>query len=208
MNSPYKLLFLILILIIGCKNREIDDIKFTQSINSLNMNIFSYEGKKLLSIKSPYSNYNKQENTFNLKQTTINLFNNNELEYVINSDISKLSKNNKFLELNGNVLVKSFIQKDDKLYANKFTWNIEDSKYILVGDVKFKNNSVTLSSNKAILNKSNNVIEFFKPVKYKIDDINTESGYEINSNNAYYNIETKSVSFVSKDDRVRSKIYF
>ena len=182
MNSPYKLLFLILILIIGCKNREVDDIKFTQSINSLNMNIFSDEGNKLLSIKSPYSNYNKQENTFNLKQTTINLFNNNELEYVINSDISKLSKNNKFLELNGNVLVKSFIQKDDKLYANKFTWNIEDSKYILVGDVKFKNNSVTLSSNKAILNKSNNVIEFFKPVKYKIDDINNESGYEINSN--------------------------
>ena len=208
MNSPYKLLFLILILIIGCKNREVDDIKFTQSINSLNMNIFSDEGNKLLSIKSPYSNYNKQENTFNLKQTTINLFNNNELEYVINSDISKLSKNNKFLELNGNVLVKSFIQKDDKLYANKFTWNIEDSKYILVGDVKFKNNSVTLSSNKAILNKSNNVIEFFKPVKYKIDDINNESGYEINSNNAYYNIETQSVSFVSKDERVRSKIYF
>ena len=208
MNNTYKLLFLILILIIGCKNREVDDKKFTQSINSLYMNIFSDEGKKLLSIKSPYSNYNKQENTFYLKQTTINLFNNNELEYVINSDISKLSNNNKFLELNGNVLVKSFIQKDDKLYANKFTWNIEDSKYILVGNVKFKNNSVTLSSNKAILNKSNNVIEFFKPVKYKIDDINNESGYEINSNNAYYNIKTKSVSFVSKEDRVRSKIYF
>jgi len=208
MNNTYKLLFLILILIIGCKNREVDDKKFTQSINSLYMNIFSDEGKKLLSIKSPYSNYNKQENTFYLKQTTINLFNNNELEYVINSDISKLSNNNKFLELNGNVLVKSFIQKDDKLYANKFTWNIEDSKYILVGNVKFKNNSVTLSSNKAILNKSNNVIEFFKPVKYKIDDINNEGGYEINSNNAYYNIKTKSVSFVSKEDRVRSKIYF
>ena len=208
MNKFYTLLIFISIIITGCKTKEINDNKIIQSINSLNMNIFSYEGKKLLSIKSPYSNYNKQENTFNLKQTTINLFNNNELEYVINSDISKLSKNNKFLELNGNVLVKSFIQKDDKLYANKFTWNIEDSKYILLGDVKFKNNSVTLSSNKAILNKSNNVIEFFKPVKYKIDDINTESGYEINSNNAYYNIETKSVSFVSKDDRVRSKIYF
>ena len=208
MNKFYTLLIFISIIITGCKTKEINDNKIIQSINSLNMNIFSDEGKKLLSIKSPYSNYNKQENTFNLKQTTINLFNNNELEYVINSDISKLSKNNKFLELNGNVLVKSFIQKDDKLYANKFTWNIEDSKYILLGDVKFKNNSVTLSSNKAILNKSNNVIEFFKPVKYKIDDINTESGYEINSNNAYYNIETKSVSFVSKDDRVRSKIYF
>jgi len=208
MNRLFKLLLLIQILIIGCKANETKEEKITQSINSLYMNIFSDEGKKLLSIKSPYSNYNKQENTFYLKQTTINLFNNNELEYVINSDISKLSNNNKFLELNGNVLVKSFIQKDDKLYANKFTWNIEDSKYILVGNVKFKNNSVTLSSNKAILNKSNNVIEFFKPVKYKIDDINNESGYEINSNNAYYNIKTKSVSFVSKEDRVRSKIYF
>ena len=35
-----------------------------------------------------------------------------------------------------------------------------------------------------------------------------ESGYEINSENAYYNIANKSVNFKSKEERVRSKIYF
>ena len=74
--------------------------------------------------------------------------------------------------------------------------------------MKFINNSITLSSNKAILNKNNNIIEFFNPVKYKVNDNNNKSGYEVNSQNAYYNIEKKSVSFSSKKERVRSKIYF
>ena len=35
-----------------------------------------------------------------------------------------------------------------------------------------------------------------------------DSGYEINSENAYYDIDKKSVIFKSKEARVRSKIYF
>ena len=35
-----------------------------------------------------------------------------------------------------------------------------------------------------------------------------DSGYEINSENAYYNIDTKSLKFSSKNERVRSKLYF
>ena len=58
----YKLLFFIPIIIIGCKTRVIDDKTIIQSINSLNMNIFSNKGVKLLSIKSPYSNYDKVKN--------------------------------------------------------------------------------------------------------------------------------------------------
>ena len=208
MNRFYKLLLLIPILIVGCKTREIDDKKIGQSINSLNMNIFSNEGKKLLSIKSPYSNYDKDKKTFNLKETTIMLFKDNESEYLITSDKSKVSNNNKLLELKGNVLVKTIIKKDDKLYSNSFTWNTENSKFLLVGNVKFENSSITLSSNKAILNKNNNIIEFFNPVKYKFNGSNNESKYEVNSENAYYNIDTKSVSFMTKEERVRSKIYF
>ena len=41
-----------------------------------------------------------------------------------------------------------------------------------------------------------------------IKDNNEEKRFEINSENAYYNIITKSVSFSSKKERVRSKIYF
>jgi lipopolysaccharide export system protein LptC len=162
----------------------------------------------LISIKSPYSNYDKERNTFDLKETTINLFKDNNLEYIINSDNSKLSNNNKLLELDGNVSVKTIIQQGDKLTANSFTWNIQNSEYLLIGNVKFENSLVTLSSNKAILKKSTNIIEFFNPVKYKFKDNMKDSGYEINSENAYYNIDNKSVNFKSKEERVRSKIYF
>ena len=208
MNRWYKLFLILPLIIIGCKNKEIDEKYLSQSINTLNMNIFSKEGEKLISIKSPYSNYDKERNTFDLKETTINLFKDNNLEYIINSDNSKLSNNNKLLELDGNVLVKTIIQQGDKLTANSFTWNIQNSEYLLIGNVKFENSLVTLSSNKAILNKSTNIIEFFNPVKYKFKDNLKDSEYEINSENAYYNIDNKSVNFKSKEARVRSKIYF
>ena len=176
MNRLYKLLLVLPLIIIGCKNKEIDEKYLSQSINSLNMNIFSKEGEKLISIKSPYSKYDKEKNSFDLKETTINLFKDNNLEYIINSDNSKLSNNNKLLELDGNVLVKTIIQKGDKLTANSFTWNIQNSEYLLIGNVIFENSLVTLSSNKAILKKSTNIIEFFNPVKYKFKDKMKDSG--------------------------------
>ena len=208
MNKLYKPLFLIPLIIIGCKNKNIDKKYLSQSINNLNMNIFSKEGVKMFFIKSPNSYYDKETNNFKLKETTINIFKDNKLEYIINSDKSKLSNNNKLIELNGNVLVKKINQQDDKITANSFTWNIQKSEYLLIGNVKLENNSVTLSSNKAVLKKSTNIIEFFNPVKYKINDSIRDSQYEINSENAYYNIDTKSVNFNSKESRVRSKIYF
>ena len=172
------------------------------------MNIYSNEGNKLFSIKSPHSNYDIQKNIFNLKETTIKLFNDNKSEYIITSEKSKLSNNNKLIELHGNVLIKSLIKEEDKLYSNSFTWNIKNSEFLLVGDVKFKNNLINLNSQKAILNKSNNIIEFFKPVNYKFNEGNNKSRYEVNSENAYYNINTKSVNFTSKEKRIRSKIFF
>ena len=111
MNRWFKLFLILPLIIIGCKNKEIDEKYLRQSINSLNMNIFSKEGEKLISIKSPYSNYDKERNTFDLKETTINLFKDNNLEYIINSDNSKLSNNNKLLELDGNVIVKTIFYK-------------------------------------------------------------------------------------------------
>ena len=204
----YKLLFLIPLIILGCKDKKIDEKYLSQSINTLNMNIFSNKGIKLLSIKSPNSTYDKEINTFNLTETTINLFQDDKLEYIINSDKSKLSNNNKLIVLSGNVIVKTINQQDDRLTANSFTWNIQNSEFLLLGNVKLENSLVTLSSNKAILKKSTNIIEFFNPVKYKYNNSINDNGYEINSENAYYNIDNKSIKFISKEARVRSKIYF
>ena len=55
---------------------------------------------------------------------------------------------------------------------------------------------------------SDNIIEFFNPVKYIIKDENNENVYEINSENAFYNLNTESVRFDAKDKRVKSIIYF
>ena len=208
MNSLHKLFFLIPLIILGCKNKEIDEKYLSQSINTLNMNIFSKEGVKLISINSPKSNYDKENNTFNLKKTTIKLYQDNKLEYIVNSDKSKLSNNNKLIVLNGNVIVKTINQKDDKLSANSFTWNFKNSEFLLLGNVKLENSLVTLNSNKAILKKTTNIIEFFNPVKLKYNNSIKDNGYEINSENAYYNIDNKSINFISKEARVRSKIYF
>ena len=208
MNKIYKFLFIIPIIIAGCKTTETNEKLISQSIDNLNLNIFSNEGEKLFAIQSPNSTYSKENNTFKLKETTINLYKDNQAEYIISSDKSKLSNNNKLLELNGNVLVKTLIKQGDRLSSNSFTWNILNSEYLLVGNVKFENNSITLSSDKAILNKDNNIIEFYNPVKYKINDSNNKKAFEINSENAFYNINTKSVSFRSKEKRVRSNIYF
>ena len=207
MNKLFKLLFLIPIFIVGCKSNSLINKDISQVIDNIDMNIFSSEGEKLFSIKSPYSSYENNSNIFKLKETTIHILKNNETEYIITSDKSKLS-NNKLLELKGNVSVKNFTQEADKLYANSFTWDISNTEYVLFGNVKFENNTLTLSSNKAILNNADSIIKFFSPVKYKLKESNNDNVYEINSENAFYNIKTNSVSFTSKEDKVRSKIYF
>ena len=104
--------------------------------------------------------------------------------------------------------IKTLLRDNDVIYANSFTWNIDNSEYLLTGNVKLENNTIALSSNKAILNKGNDIIEFFNPVKYIIKSRANKNSYEINSENAYYDINTKSVSFRSIEKRVRSKIYF
>ena len=207
MNNVYKLIIFLSLLISGCKSNLTKEASILQKIDNLVLDIYSSEGTKIYSINSPYSSYNKENQTFNLNETNINIFKNDKPQYIINSDLSKLTNNNKILELKGNVKLKTVLQNEDVLYADKFIWNIDDSIYLLTGNVKFENNNVILSSKKAILN-SNNIIEFFNPVKYIIKNDKNKNNYEINSENAFYNIDTKSVSFKSKSKRVRSKIYF
>ena len=207
MNKLYKFLIFFPFLILGCKPNVIDETRYLQRINSLDMNIFSNEGKKILSINSPDTSYDKENLTFNLKKTTIKVFNNEKTKYIINSDKSKLYNNNKIVELNSNVELRTIDEEDDILLTDKFIWNIEESNYLLIGNVKFENNTIILSANKATMN-SDNIIEFFNPVKYIIKDKNNDTNYEINSENAYYNMNTNSVRFGSKDKRVRTRMYF
>ncbi len=207
MNNIYKPIILLSFFILGCNSPTINEKSIIQKINSLDMDIYSDEGSKIYSIKSPQSSYDKDSQTFNLEKTTINIFKDDESHYIINSNKSILTNNNKVLELNGNVELKNSLKETDIVFADNFIWNIDNSNYLLSGNVKYENKTIILTSNKAILN-SENIIEFFYPVKYIIKNDINEKNYEINSDNAFYNIETNSVSFKSKKNRVRSKVYF
>lgn len=207
MINTYKFIILLSLLTFGCTTKLNENNRTIQRINTLDMNIYSNEGNKIYSITSPESSYNQKNNIFNLKETTINLFDNKKAKYIINSDRSKLSNNNNLLEMNGNVELRTYLEDNDILYANSFIWNINNSEYLLIGDVRFENKNIILSSKKATLD-SNNIIEFYNPVRYIIKSDNNERSYEVRSENAFYNFNTKAVSFSSKNKRVKSKIYF
>ena len=207
MNNLYKLILILPIFIIGCAPNIIEEKDFTKEINNLDLNIFSENGEKKYTITSPYSIYDNFKNKFQFQKTTINIFQDDKIKYIINSDESFLSRGNKILELKGNVKLKTINQDGDFLFADNFIWNIDESNYLLTGNIKFENKNVVLQSGKAKM-ASDNIIEFFNPVKYIIKDDNNEKRYETNSENAYYDMNNESLSFSAKSKRVISKIYF
>ena len=207
MSNIYRLVIFLPLFILGCAPNVIDENKIIQKIESLDMTIFSKSGDKIYSITSTKSSYDIGKLKFELKKPTINIYKGEETKYIITSEESTLSDNNKLLKLKGNVKLKTLKKDGDILYADNFIWNIENTYYLLEGNIKFENQNIILNSGKAILG-SDNIIEFFNPVKYIIKDENNENKYEINSENAYYNLNTESVSFKAKDKRVKSIIYF
>ncbi len=192
---------------LGCTQNVIDKSKVIQKINSLDMTIYSKSGDKIYSITSPNSSYDNVKLKFQLKKPIITILNREETKYIISSEESTLSDNNKLLKLKGNVKLKTQKKDDDILYADNFIWNIENNNYLLEGNIRFENQNIILNSGKAILG-SDNIIEFFNPVKYIIKDEKKKNKYEINSENAYYNLKNESVSFEAKDKRVKSIIFF
>ena len=207
MNKIFKLIYILPIFILGCAPNVIEKKQVAKEINSLNLNIFSKNGDKKYSITSPHSVYDSFKNKFQFQKTTINIFQDDKTKYIINSDKSSLSRNNKVLELKGNVKLKTTNENEDSLFADNFIWNIDEAKYLLTGNIRFENKNVILTSGKAKLG-SDNIIEFFNPVKYIIKDANNENKFETKSENAFYDINKESLIFKAANKRVSSKIYF
>ena len=207
MDNIFRLLILIPVFVLGCSPNLVDENKVTQQIDSLDMNIFSKKGDKIYSITSSSSSYDNKELKFKLKNPTINIFKGEVTKYIITSDESTLFENNKLLKLKGNVKLKTLREDEYFLYADNFIWNVKENQYYLDGNIKFENKNIILNSGSAKLGESN-IIEFFNPVKYIIKDDNNKNKFEIKSENAYYDLETESISFKGKDKRVRSIIYF
>jgi len=207
MTNIYRLIIFLPFLLLGCTPNVIDENKLVQKIENLDMNIFSKKGNKIYSITSRDLTYNNNKLKFELKKPTVKIFKGEEIKYIIISKESTLSDNNRLVKMSGNVKLRTINEDDDFLYADNFFWNTEETKYFLEGNIRFENQNIILNSSKAIMG-SDNIIEFFGPVKYIIKDENNKNRYETNSENAYYDLDTETVSFKAKDKRVKSIIYF
>ena len=207
MINIHRLIIFLPFLLLGCSPNVIEENKLVQKIESLDMDIFSKKGDKIYSITSPDLIYNNIKLKFELKKPIVKIFKGEETKYIIISEESTLSDNNRLVEMRGNVKLRTINQDEDYLYADNFIWNTEETKYLLEGNIRFENQNIILNSSKAIMD-SDNIIEFFSPVKYIIKDENNKNRYETNSENAYYDLDTETVSFKAKDKRVKSIIYF
>ena len=151
MSKDYRLIIFLPLFMLGCATNVIDENKVIQKIDSLDMTIFSKSGDKIYSITSPNSSYDNIELKFELKKPIINILNGKETKYIISSEESTLSNNNKLLKMKGNVKLKTLGKNEDILNADNFIWNIENTNYLLEGNIRYENQNIILNSEKAIL---------------------------------------------------------
>ena len=120
MSNIYRLIIFLPLFMLGCVPNVINEKKVIQKIESLDMTIFSKSGDKIYSITSPNSSYDNIELRFELKKPIINILDGEETKYIISSEESTLSDNNKLLKLKGNVKLKTLKKDGDFLYADNF----------------------------------------------------------------------------------------
>ena len=140
---------------LGCAPNVINEDKVMQKIETLDMTIFSKSGDKIYSITSPNSTYDNIKLKFEIKKPIINILDGEETKYIISSEESSLSDDNKLLKLKGNVKLKTLKKGGDFLYADNFIWNIEKTTYLLEGNIRFENQNIFLYSGKAKLYSDN-----------------------------------------------------
>ena len=115
MNNIFRLIIFLPLFMLGCTSNVIDENKVIQEIDSLDMTIFSKSGDKIYSITSPNSSYDNIKLKFDFKKPTINILNRDETKYIISSEESTLTDNNKLLKLKGNVKLKT-LKKDEDIF--------------------------------------------------------------------------------------------
>ena len=200
------LIFSIYLLLSSCTT-SIKKIDSNLAIDDFSMTQFEINGDKSYAISSPKSLFIKDIQIYKLDKTEILFYKDNKVSYIINSLKSSLL-NNKDIELEGNVKLYDQNNKANTINANKAFWNIDKYEFTLIGDVILNNNSINIESSKAVLNKKENIIKFFKPVKYRYLNNSSTLNYKVKADNAYYDLNKKTLFFESKNERVKSKINF
>ena len=203
-----KLLFFYIYLLLTSCSTSIKKIDSNLAIDDFSMTHFEINGDKLYAISSPKSVFVKDIQIYKLDKTKILFFEENKENYIINSKKSSVSNSNKDIKLEGDVKLFDINNKANTITANKAFWNIDRNEIILTGDVILNNNSINLISSKAVLENSNDIVKFFNPVKYRYLNNSSNLNYKVRADNAYYDLEKKTLRFETKNERIKSKLNF
>ena len=201
------LIFSIYFLLSSCST-SIRKIDSNLAIDDFYMTQFEINGDKLYAISSPKSVFIKDIQIYKLDKTKILFFEDNKENYIINSNKSSLFNNNNEIKLEGDVRLYDLNNKKNTITANKALWNIDKYEFTLIGDVILNNNSINIISSKAVFNKKQNIIKFFKPVKYRYLNNSSNLNYNVKADNAYYDLNKKTLLFESINERIKSNINF
>ena len=200
-------IFSIYFLLSSCST-SIRKIDSNLAIDDFYMTHFRINGDKLYAISSPKSVFIKDIQIYKLDKTKILFFEENKENYIINSKKSSLLNKDKSIKLEGDVRLYDLNNKENTITANKAFWNIDNYEFTLIGDVILNNNSINLISSKAVFNKKRNIIKFFKPVKYRYLSKSSTLNYKVKAENAYYDLNKKTLLFESKNERIKSILNF
>ena len=207
MNKLIRFLPLMVIcLLSSCRiNTSIKD-NLTLTIDDFTMNQFSEDGEKLYTIISPKSNLNKITFVYELDTVEVIFYEEDKETYLVTADYATLDNN--LLTLDGNVKIKDIEDLDSIIRSNNLYWDINKSLITLEGNVVLEDPFINLSSSKAILNQDSDVIKFFNPVEYRYKNITNKTNFEVSSDNAFYDLNEKKMTFSSENERVRSTLFF
>ena len=201
------LIFSIYLLLSSCST-SIKKLDSNLAIDDFSMTHFGINGDKSYAIFSPKSSFIKDIQIYKLDKTKILFYEDNKVIYIIKSLKSSLLNNNNDIKLEGDVRLFDLNNKENTISANNAFWNINKYEFTLIGDVILNNNSINLISSKAVFNKKKNIIKFFKPVKYRYLNNSSNLNYKVKAENAYYDLNKKTLLFESKNDRIKSNINF
>ena len=197
---------MVICLLSSCRiNTSIED-NLTLTIDDFTMNQFSEDGEKLYTIISPKSNLNKITFVYELDTVEVIFYQEDKETYLVTADYATLDNN--LLTLDGNVKIKDIEDLDSIISSNNLYWDIKKSLITLEGNVVLEDPFINLSSSKAILNQDSDIIKFFNPVQYKYKNNTNKTDFEVSSDNAFYDLNEKKMTFSSESERVRSTLFF
>ena len=160
-------------------------------------------------IESPEAYINPGNDIVNIKNSTITIYKYDKPKLIINSNVAIFNRKNNTINCSGDIVIDQIDAKDNKLTAENIMWNIQNSTIHISGDVKLRTNSSYIISDNAYYDQNEGILDFTQIKKY---EVYRKSGQieipfiSINSDNATWDNEEKSLIFYSPDKQVRSTI--